>query len=475
MTYALILFGVVLVLSVASSKLFNRLGVPTLLIFLLLGIAFGAEGFVKIELNDVVFAEDICTIGLIFIMFYGGFGTNWKTAKPVAVQSILMSTVGVVITAGLTGLFCHLVFGFKLLEGMVIGSVIASTDAAAVFAILRSRKLNLKNGLAPLLEIESGSNDPFSYMLTIIMVTLLNNSKAESIPLMVISQILFGLAIGVAIGVVAALVLEKIAFDVNGINTILVVGVTVLSFSLAKAVGGNGFLSVYITGIILGNKKILNKKSLVHFFDGISWLMQIMLFFTLGLLCLPSHLIKIIPYAIPIALFLIFISRPTATFSILSFFKIPFKQQLFVSLVGLRGAASMVFAIIASTSSDYITNDIFHIVFFVALFSVTVQGSSIPFMARRLDLIDNDTSVLKTFTDYADDEHTQLVEITIDDTHPYCNKTIVEAAISSDILVVIIKRGKNTIIPKGSTKILNGDIVVELYRREFYESLKSAE
>ena len=471
MTYALILVSIVLLLCVASSKLLHRFGIPTLLIFLLLGMLFGSDGLIGIAFSNFELAEKICSIGLIFIMFYGGFGTSWKTAKPVAVQSVLMSTLGVIITAGLTGLFCHLVFQVGIYESLLIGSVIASTDAAAVFAILRSRKLNLKGGLAPLLEIESGSNDPVSYLLTIVFVTLINKAAVQAIPLMIVKQIAFGLLIGVAIGVLAALVLKTVTFDVSGIDTILVFGVAILSYSLADFIGGNGYLSVYLSGIILGNSKILNKKGLVHFFDGISWLMQIMLFFTLGLVSFPSALATVFVYAIPIAIFLIVVARPVATFCVLSWFRMPVKQQLFVSLVGLRGAASIVFAILAATSSDLITNDIFHIIFFVALFSVTVQGSVIPFVAKKLDLIDNDTSVLKTFTDYAEDENTQLVETIIDAEHAYCGKTIAEANISPDILVVMIKRGKETIVPKGSTKMLPGDIIVELYRKEFYASI----
>ncbi len=470
MIFELVLCSIVLLLSVASSKLLGRLGIPSLLIFLLLGMLFGSDGLVGIHFSNFELTKNICSIGLIFIMFYGGFGTSWKTAKPVAVQSVLMSTLGVIITAGLTGMFCYFLFGVKLFEALLLGSVIASTDAAAVFAILRSRKLNLKGGLAPLLEIESGSNDPVSYMLTIVFVTLINHSEVH-IPLMIAKQISFGLVIGIILGILSAFVLKKVTFEVSGIDTILVFGVAILSYSLSEILGGNGYLSVYLSGIILGNSKITNKKGLVNFFDGVSWLMQIILFFTLGLVSFPSSLIDVMSYAIPIAIFLIIVARPIATFSILSWFKIPLKQQVFVSLVGLRGAASMVFAIFAATSSDYITGDIFHMVFFVALFSVTVQGSTIPFMAKKLDLIDNNASVLKTFTDYTDDENTQIVEMVISTEHPYCGKTIAEANISSDILVVMVKRGKETIVPKGSTKMMEGDIVVELFRTEFYESI----
>ncbi len=472
MVYLLIFCGAVVVLCVASSKLLGRFGVPTLLAFLLLGMLFGPEGpFLNFQTIQYNLAGQLCSIGLIFIMFYGGFGTNWQTAKPIARPAALLSTLGVLITAAITGLFCHLAFGISWLEGLLLGAVISSTDAASVFAILRSRHLNLKGGLAPLLEIESGSNDPISYMLTLLCITLLNGGGLNTVPLMLVKQLAFGISVGVGVGLLSALVLKRVSFEISGLDTILVFGVAVLAYALAEGLGGNGYLSVYLAGIILGNSKILNKRVLVHFFDGVSWLMQILLFFTLGYVCIPSALPGIMIYAIPIALCLIFISRPVAVFSILSWYKIPIKQQAFVSLVGLRGAASIVFAILAATGSEHISNDIFHIVFFVALFSVALQGSVLPLMAKKLHLIDSETSVFKTFTDYAEDENTHLAEVLIGPEHPCLGKTIAQAELCPDILIIMVKRGKETIIPNGNTLLQEGDIMVQLFRRGYYNSL----
>lgn len=456
----MLICAVVLLLCVVSSKLLYKYGVPTLLIFLVLGMLFGSDGPGGIFFDNYELAGQLCSVGLVFIMFYGGFCTNWKAAKPVAIPSILMSTVGVVITAILTGAFCHFILKVSWLEGMLIGSVVASTDAASVFAILRSRQLNLKNGLASLLEIESGSNDPFAYMLTIVILSLMSNNNQDSLIKLLSTQVVFGLVIGFVLAKLSVFLLKHVKFEITGLYYIFVTAIAILAYSLSEFVGGNGYLCVYIVGIILGNSKLLYKRSLIHFFDGISWLMQIMLFFVLGLLSFPSQIPSIIVPGVLVSIFMICIARPIATFSILSWFKVPFKQQLFVSWVGLRGAASIVFAIYAVTYDVLINNDIFHIVFFVALFSVAVQGTLIPRVAKKLDLVEEGGSVLKTFNDYQEEVGTKLLEMPIDATNNWANKTIMDAEIPQEILVVMIKRKDEIIVPKGSTVICEEDILV---------------
>ena len=308
---------------------------------------FGSDGFGGIYFDNFELAEQIGSFGLIFIMFYGGFGTSWKAAKPVLAPSIWLATAGVIITALLTGWFCYFILKTTLLEGLLVGAVIASTDAASVFSILRSRKLNLKGGLASMLEVESGSNDPIAYMLTIAILSMMSVSGQVNIVPMIIMQIVFGLGIGFVLALVSTAVLRRINFEIEGLYTIYVVAIVVLGYALSQLVGGNGYLCVYVIGIILGNTKLKHKRTLVHFFDGISWIMQMVLFFVLGLLAYPSHIPAIIGPAVLIALFMMFVARPAAVFGILSFFKIPFKEKLFVSWVGLRGAAAIVFAIMA--------------------------------------------------------------------------------------------------------------------------------
>ncbi len=456
----MIICGLVLLISITSTKILYKFGVPILLIFIMLGMLFGSDGIVGIYFNDYQLTNKIATVALIFIMFFGGFGTNWSMAKPVAIPSILLSTLGVVFTAGLTGVFCFLVFKTTLLEGLLIGSIVGSTDAASVFAILRSQRLNLKGSIASMLELESGSNDPCAYMLTTIVLGIMSNSNNGNIFIMVLSQILLGGMVAVVLAKLSIYLLRHFKFEIEGFYPIFMTAIAVLAYSLSEYLGGNGYLCVYITGIIIGNAKIPHKKSIFQFLDGISWLMQIMLFFLLGLLAFPSKIPLVIGKGILISIFMILVARPVAIFSILYWFKVPIKQQIFIAWVGIRGAASIVFAIFAETYGVSMNNDIFHIIFFIALFSVIVQGTITPKLAQKLDLIDNEESVFKTFNDYKEDKSTSLVEFTIDEHNIIANKTIMDANIPEDILVVMIKRNGDVFVPNGSTEILPGDILV---------------
>ena len=388
MTELMMISGLVLIICITSTKVLYKFGVPILLIFIVLGMLFGSDGLIGIYFDNYELTKQISSLGLVFIMFYGGFGTNWKMAKPIAFPAVLMSSLGVVITAGLTGAFCYFVVKTTLLEGILIGSIVASTDAASVFAILRAQKLNLKGSLASLLEVESGSNDPIAYMMTLIVLAMMKSSGILSlgtITYMIIIQILFGLLVGFLLAKGTVYILRHSKFEIDGFYTIFIMAVAILSYSLSEFLGGNGYLSVYISGIIIGNSKIPRKKSIFHFFDGISWIMQIVLFFMLGLLSFPSKLPYVTGKAVSISLFMILIARPLATFIILSPFKFKIKEKIFISWVGLRGAASVVFAIFAVTYGVNVENDIFHIIFFIALFSVAIQGALIPRVASLLD------------------------------------------------------------------------------------------
>lgn len=460
MAKILLLFGIILIISVLSSKLLYKYGVPTLLIFLTLGMLLGSDGLGGIYFDNSILTQQISTIGLVFIMFYGGFGLNWKTAKPIAIQSILLSTIGVALTALLVGIFSYYILDITFIEGMLLGSIVSSTDAASVFSILRSKKLSLKDGLASMLEMESGSNDPMAYMLTIVMISILTNTGQQSIIVLISKQIIFGSIIGFIVAEVSILILKHVPFEIDGLYPIFIISIILLGYSISEYIGGNGFLSVYIIGIIVGNKKIPHKISMVHFFDGISWLMQIALFFTLGLLVFPSQLPSVFVNGLSIAIFMVIVARPIAVMSILSWFKIPLKHQIFVSWVGLRGAASIVFATYAMTNQLHIANDIFNTVFFISLFSLVVQGTLIPKIAKKLDLVESGSSIYKTFNDFQDEVHTELLEFYIDNNCSWVNNTLMEANIPEEVLVVMIKRKGEIVIPKGSSTIKSGDTLV---------------
>lgn len=461
MTSYILLVAAVILLCLSLNKMSNKLGIPMLLAYILLGMMFGTDGILKIPFDNFTIAEQICTVSLIFIMFYGGFGTNWKQAKPVAGKAVLLSTVGVILTAVTTGAFCHFILKMDFWESMLIGSVISSTDAASVFSILRSRRLNLKNNTASMLEVESGSNDPCSYMLTVIILTIMSGELSGfSLVVMIFSQITFGILVGVVVALAAAFILKKVNFATDGFDTIFVFSMALVSYAGASMINGNGYLAAYIAGIILGNTPLHHKKSLVHFFDGITGLMQMLIFFLLGLLAYPSQLPKILPIALAIAVFLTFVARPASVFAILMPFRCPVKQQLLVSWAGLRGAASIVFAIMATVSPAYTKNDLFHIVIFIVLFSISIQGTLLGLVAKKLDMIDENGNVMKTFSDYSDEMPVEFVKISIKAGHPWENRRIKDLTSLPDLLLVLILRGEERIIPNGNTVVLAGDKIV---------------
>lgn len=461
MTNYILLAAVVILLCLSLNKVSGKLGIPTLLAFILLGMVFGTDGIFKISFDDFTAAEQICSAALIFIMFYGGFGTNWKQARSAAPKALLLSTAGVFLTAFATGMFCYFVLHFGFWESMLTGAVISSTDAASVFSILRSRRLNLKDNTASLLEVESGSNDPGSYMLTVIILGVMSGDfGGGALVWMVAAQIVFGVLVGAAVAFAATKVLAHMRFVTDGVDTIFVFSMALTAYALASVLGGNGYLSVYIAGIILGNCSFKNKKSLVHFFDGLTGLMQMLIFFLLGLLAFPSQLPAILPGALAIALFLTFVARPLSVFLILSPFRCPFRQKLLISWAGLRGAASIVFAIMTVVSPAYTQNDIFHIVILIVLFSISIQGSLLGLLSRKFDMIDDSVNVMKTFSDYSDEVPVEFVKISIKKDHPWAGCRVRDLISLPDLLLVLILRGEERLMPNGNTTIREGDKIV---------------
>lgn len=461
MTSFLVAAACIMLVCVFLNRVADRAGIPILLAFILLGMLFGSDGIWKIEFSDFRFAEQICSVALIFIMFYGGFGTNWRLAKPVAVEAAVLSTVGVALTAGITGLFCHLVLKMELMESFLLGSVISSTDAASVFSILRSKKLGLKDNTDSLLEMESGSNDPCSYMLTVVALTVMaGGADPRQVAWMVFTQFAVGILAALVIAAFSLWMLQRFQFGAAGFDTVFVTAAALLAYGASALLGGNGYLSVYIVGIILGNSKIKNKVSLVAFFDGVTGLMQMTVFFLLGLLAFPSRLPSVAFVALAAALFLTFVARPLSVFLLMKPFGARRQQKLLVSFAGLRGAASIVFAIMATVSDVYVKEDIFHIVFFIVLLSIAFQGTLIPWAAKKLDMIDAKLDVRRTFTDYVDAVPVQFVELTVGPGHPWTGKRLSELELVRDLLIVLILRGGENLIPGGDTELLEGDRVV---------------
>ncbi len=457
----IILFCAVVIFScIVTNKFSNKLGMPALLFFMFLGMLFGSDGIFKLAFDDYNLTSKLCSIGLLFIIFYGGFCTKKLNDTKVMSQAVLLSSCGTVITALLTASFCYFVLKISFAESFLIGSVISSTDAASVFAILRSKRLNLKYNTAPILEFESGSNDPFAYMLTIIGISFLHSGQASAIVPMLFSQVGIGILTGVVIAYLAMFVFKKTSILSEGTDTLFMVAIALASFAIPDLVGGNGYLSVYITGLILGNSEIKNKVSLIYFFDGVTALCQIVIFFLIGFLAFPHKIPESIIPACLIMAFLSFIARPLAVSLIMLPFKAPLSQISFISWAGLRGAASIVFAILVVADSAALKYDLFHIVFIVVLISVAVQGSLLPLIAKKEKMIDRFCDVRKTFNDYQQESAINLSTIKITDRHPWHGLQLKDIHISDNALILLVNRNGEKIVPNGETTLLPGDEVL---------------
>ena len=459
MNEALLLMGCVILLCTLMGRYLDRLAVPSLLIFIALGMCFGENGLLRIPFDDYDAANVICSASLIFIMFYGGFGTNLNAARPVVVQSVVLSTLGVAGTAGAVAAFAHLALGLPWVESFLIGSVISSTDAASVFNILRSKKLALKYHTDSLLEIESGSNDPISYMLTTVAVGIMGGQDVF-IPLLLVQQIAIGALGGLLLGKLAIWSLRRGMFPSEQSQTIFVFAVVILSYALPTVLGGNGYLSSYLCGIYMGSTKLPQKRNLVHFFDVVTDVAQVLIFFLLGLLVTPVELPSVLLPALAIMVFLTFLARP----AVVSVLMLPFRpspaQVGVVSWAGLRGVASIVFAIMAVLQGAETRYNLFNLVFCIVLLSISLQGSLLPRVSAKLHMIDHTADVSKTFNDYQEESDIDFIKIHLDKNHPWNGKTLKELPLPSDLLVVMIARREETIVPNGSTVLLPGDLLV---------------
>ncbi len=457
MLFILILCSSVILLAIFSSKFLDALGIPALLFFMCLGMLFGTDGIFKISFADFANTKDIASLALGFIIFYGGFCTKWTTAKPIIAKAAVLSTAGVFLTAVLTSVFCHFVLELSFLESFLIGAVISSTDAASVFSILKAKNLHLKENTAPLLEIESGSNDPMSYVLVILAITLMQNQSSGFVIALFFKQMIFGILIGVLVAKISIYIYEKTSIITDENGSLFIIALVLLSYLLPFFCDGNPFLAVYFLGIILGNANILNKVPMMHFFDGITKLAQIGIFFTLGLLAFPREVPSILLTGMLIFLFLTFIARPAAVFLLLSFFKSGINQCLLVSWAGLRGVASIVFAIIAMDSGITLHYDLFHLVFLISILSVAIQGTFLPLAAKMTNMIDPHVDIKKTFNDYEEECAVKLLRITVPKNHEWVGKPIRCVEFPQKSLAVLIKRKQERIIPKNSTVIQAGD------------------
>ena len=392
MTTIILIAALVILLCVTSAKLSNKVNIPYLILFMLVGVLFGSSGLFKIEFNDYKLTENICSIALVFIMFMGGFNTDFAAAKKYVPKALVLSTIGVVSTAFITTGLCMLVLKMKFEDAFLIGSVISSTDAASVFNVLRKNNITLKMGTGPILEVESGSNDPAAYLLTLIAVGIKNGTGTGNIPLMVFLQVAVGCAVGFGLSWLTLFLLKKTHLILESQDPMYFTAMVIACYGISGLLSGNAYLSVYIMGIVLGNAHFNNYTSLSHYFEGINSLCEILIFFLIGLLSTPSEIVSILPQALMIAVFITFVSRPVSVFGLMSVFPgRNLRQMTLVSWAGLRGASSCVFAIMAVSMCTEATSDLFHIVFIVSLLSVSIQGALLPPISKALKMNEKPT------------------------------------------------------------------------------------
>lgn len=384
--YILLVTSILLFLSIIASKVSIKLGIPALLLFLLIGMLAGSDGPGNIYFDNSKLAQHLGIVALIFILFAGGFDTKWEEVKQVALRGLSLSTLGIFITTFLVGLFANKILNFTWLEGLLLGAIISSTDAAAVFAVLRGKNIKLKEGLRPLVELESGCNDPMAVFLTVGLLQLMTSHTSSLLEtwILFLKQFSIGTVLGYGIGKIAVSILKHFKLEYEGLYPALTMSLVAFVYGATTYLGGSGFLSVYLLGLIMGKHEFNNKNYLMHFHDGVAWLMQIMMFLTLGLLVFPSHLPSIAKTGILTATFLVFIARPVSVLFSLILAKMGFKEKVLVSWAGLRGAVPIILATFPMLACIPKAETIFNLVFFVVLVSVLVQGTTISHVAKLL-------------------------------------------------------------------------------------------
>jgi len=465
-----------LLAGVIASKLSSRLGIPGLLVFLAVGMLAGSDGPGGIEFDNADLSQTLGVVALAYILFAGGLSTSWDEIRPVVPQGAALATVGVLITALLAGLAATWAFGLPIETGLLIGAIISSTDAAAVFAVLRSRTVSLRGRLRPLLELESGSNDPMAVFLTIGFLELVTDASSAPIdflPLFV-SQMAIGGLLGIAAGRAAVWGLNSIRLDHEGLYPVVLLAMVGFTFSLTTLLNGSGFLAVYFAGIVMAQRRFIHKNSLTRFHDGIAWVAQIGMFVVLGLLVFPSELPSVALRGLVVAAVLIFVARPIAVFLTLAPFRVPWRDRALISWVGLRGAAPIILATFPLMKDAPNANLIFDTVFFIVLTSVLIQGTTIPIVARWLGVsAPTETRAAWPIQPRSmQPPGTSLLELIVPPGSPITGQPLVELGLPKGTMIVLIERQGAFSVPTGSTALEDEDRLLILGDDEGIHNLR---
>ncbi len=484
-----ILIGsLLLFLSLIIGKAGNRFGLPTLLLFLIIGFIAGHDGL-GLEFSSPRLAQYIGVIALNIILFSGGLDTRIAEVKPVFAPGIVMATIGVFLTALISGFFIWFLTNnifqtvtFTLLESLLLASIMSSTDSASVFSILRSKGLSLKQNLRPLLELESGSNDPMAFILTIVMIQMIQQPviSGGAVLLMFVKQLIIGALSGYLLGKLSVVLIKRINLDNDALYSVLLLTIMFFLFGFTSFIGGNGYLAVYIGGLLIGNRRFIHKRSTLKFFDGLTWLFQIIMFLSLGLLVNPSELLPVAGVGIIISLFMIFFSRPLSVFiSLLPFRKITHKAKLYTSWVGLRGAVPIIFATYPLINEIPQANMMFNIVFFITIISLLLQGTTVYSMANWLKLalpVPRKRQLKEFDVEFSDEIKSSMCEISVTPSMLENGRRVMDISLPDQTLLVMVKRNKSYFIPRGNTNLEVGDSLLiitdnEEALRETYRQL----
>lgn len=453
-------------LSIISNKLLGRFGLPALLLYLGVGMLAGSEGLGGIYFDNASVAKSLGILALVYILFAGGFDTEWQSVRPVMAPAVTLSMLGTLLTAVCLGLFAVYALKFSPLEGFLLGAVVSSTDAAAVFSILRSRNIGLKKRLKPLLELESGSNDPMAIFLTLGILSVIESAHLDlaSLSFFFAKQMLLGVFFGYLMSRVIAFTMNRLNLEYEGLYPVLSLSLVLFTYGVTTFFDGNGFLAVYIAGLLLSRENVFNKKNLLRFHDGLAWLMQIAMFLTLGLLVFPSHLMPVIVPGVLVSLFLMFVARPLSVFICLIPFKFKLSEKLMISWVGLRGAAPIILATFVLIEKIPQSEPIFNMVFFIVLSSVLLQGTTIPFIAKILKV---DAPMQPKKNSPLEFQQTEgvdadLVELMVPYHSAAVGKPIYQLNLPPDCLITMIGRDDKFIVANGRTVLEGGDVVLTL-------------
>jgi cell volume regulation protein A len=464
----ILITGILLVLGIASNRFSTCMGVPVLFLFLVVGMLAGSEGIGGIEFEDYSLAYSIGTIALCLILFDGGLRTPLHSVRNAWKPAAVLATLGVVVTAAITGLAAASILQITILQGLLLGSIVGSTDASAVFSVLRSGGVNIRRRLADTLEVESGSNDPMAIFLTVGLIQVLTNAVPLGTGLLTLflTQLALGTAVGLLVGYGGVWVLKNVQLGAAGLYPVLAMALAFLAFGLAAVFGGSGFLAVYLTGIVIGNRRPVFHRGILLFHDAAAWICQILMFMTLGLLSFPSRLLEASGLALVIAAVLIVVARPIAVLISASYFKFSVRELIFLSLVGLKGAVPITLAIFPMLAGLPGASQMFDTVFFVVLVSALIQGWPLPLVARYLQ-VDEPTKQPPPVTleiSSLQNVDGDIVDYFVDLCCLAAGRMVKDLALPDGVVVALIVRGEQIIPPQGRSRIEVGDHVVVVLR-----------